>query len=127
MNAFGRQLSRGADVFGRQLANTGRDISRGIGTAQRVVSRIERAVPDNIPILDAGLKALNSGLKAGQNTADLARIGGIALRNSAQGNVAGLVSNARQANAIAGNLGSNVSNALASGATAAGQGATFFV
>lgn len=127
MNAFGRQLQRGADIFGRQVVNTSRDISRGLGSASRVVSRIERAVPDEIPVINAGLKTISSGLRAGQNTADLARVGGIALRNSAQGNVAGLVSNAREANALAGQLSKNVQGTLTNGASTAAQGATFFV
>lgn len=119
---FGKQLQRGADVFGRQVSNTARDVSRGIGQAQRIVSRIEQAVPDNVPVLDAGLKALNSGLKAGQNTADLARVGGIALRNASAGNAQGLASNAQQASALLGSLGQNATSAVASGGSALAQG-----
>ena len=122
---WGKQLARGADVFGRQLSNTARDVSRGIGSAQRIVSKIEQAVPDNLPIVDAGLKALNSGLKAGQNTADLARVGGIALRNASQGNAMGLASNARQASGLLGQIGENATSAVTQGGTALAQGAMF--
>lgn len=124
-SAFGRQLSRGADVFGRQVSNTARDVSRGIGQAQRIVSKIEAAVPDNVPVLDAGLKALNSGLKAGQQTADLARVGGIALRNAASGNAQGLADNAKNASALLGSIGQNAGSAVASGGSALAQGAMF--
>ena len=120
---WGRQLQRNADVFGRQISNTSRDISRGIGQAQRVVSRLEQAVPDNVPVLDAGLKALSSGLKAGQQTADLARVGGIALRNASSGNAQGLASNAQQASALLGSIGKNATSAVGSGGNALAQSA----
>lgn len=119
---WGRQLQRGADVFGRQLSNTSRDISRGIGSAHRIVSRLEQAVPDNVPVLDAGLKALSSGLRAGQQTADLARVGGIALRNASAGNAQGLASNARQASGLLGSIGQNATSAIGSGGNALTQG-----
>lgn len=124
---FGRQLSRQADVFGRQVSNSARDVSRGIGSVQRIVSRIEQAVPDNVPVLDAGLKALNSGLKAGQGVADLTRVGGIALRNASSGNAQGLASNARQASGLLGSIGQNVQGGLTQGASAAAQGAAFLI
>jgi hypothetical protein len=123
--AFGRQLQRGADVFGRQLSNSARDVSRGIGTAQRFVSRIEKAVPDSIPVLDAGLKAVSSGLKAGQNVSQLAGVGGAAIRNAAAGNLRGLADNQDQGSALLGQLGGNVTSAVASGGAAMAQGAAF--
>jgi hypothetical protein len=121
----GDNFKRGADVFGRQLSNTARDVSRGIGSAQRIVSKIEQAVPDGVPVLDAGLKALSSGLKAGQQTADLARVGGIALRNASQGNAMGLASNARQASGLVGQIGQNATSAVTQGGSALAQGAMF--
>lgn len=123
--AFGKQLQRGANVFGRQISNSARDVSRGIGTAQRFVSRIEKAVPDSIPVLDAGLKAVSSGLKAGQNVSQLAGVGGSAIRNAAVGNLRGLSDNVDQSNALMGQLGGNASAALASGGVAMAQGAAF--
>lgn len=124
---FGKQLQRGADVFGRQLSNSARDVSKGIGTVQSFVSKIEKAVPDSIPVLDAGLKAMSSGLKAGQNVASLAGVGGAAIRNAAAGNLRGVADNVDSANSLMGQLGSNMTNAVTSGGAAVAQGGMILI
>jgi len=120
---FGRQLSSGANVFGRQLSNSAQQVSSGIGKAERIVSKLERYGPDSVPVVDAGLKALRSGLGAAGDVASLAGVSGQALRAGATGNVAGVIQAGRAANGLVGSLGSNVASAAHSGSNAIGQAA----
>ena len=107
-NIFGKQLGQNANVFGRQIVSTARQISSGIGQAQKFVSNLEKAVPDGVPVVDRALKTVSSGLKSAETLADLAGTGGTALRQASAGDVNGLRQSLTMARGTAGQLVNNV-------------------
>lgn len=114
-NNFGKQLGQSANIFGRQMANSAKQASSVIGQAQRFVSNLEKAVPDNVPIVDKALKTVSTGLKGAENLSSLAGIGGQALRQASAGDMNGLRQSLENARGTAGQLANNVRDTVASG------------
>lgn len=121
---FGRQLSRGANVFGRQLSNTAKDVSKGINQAQRTISKLEQPL-GSIPVLGTGLKAVNSSLGAVNNLAKIGDFSGQAIRAGASGDLKGVGENLIKIDGAGKDLLGDATNALTQGAGAVAQGALF--
>lgn len=121
---FGRQLPRQVDVFGRQLSNTAGDVARGIGQAERVVSKLEKPLAD-IPVLGGAAKVVGSGLGVGREIAESLKAGGGAARQLARGDIKGAY---RSGQEVAKNLGESIKaggDVLKAGGEVAGQAAMF--
>jgi len=121
---FGRQLPRQLDVFGRQVSNTAGDIGRGLGQAERFVSKIEKPLKD-VPILGGGLKVIESGLGVGKDISQSVQAGGGAIRALGRGDIQGAYKSGQE---VAKNLGESFKagqEVLKAGGEVAGQAAMF--
>ena len=121
---FGRQIQQGANVFGRQLSNTAKQIGGGLEQAQRVVSKIEKPLGD-VPILGGGLKVISEGLGVGKNLADIGQRGGGAIRALSQGNVQQAIKEGRAIGGELKDIGGQAQDILKRGGEVAGQVAMF--
>lgn len=119
---FGKQLSAGADKFGSQLGSVGGMLRRNLGTAERVVGRIEKTAGD-IPLVGQGIKVAKDVIGAGKNVAGLAELAPTAIRQAQRGDIAGLRSSASAAQGFGNALASAGSDAFKSGGQLAGQAA----
>lgn len=121
---FGRQLPRQLDVFGRQVSNTAGDIGRGLGKAERFVSKLEKPLKD-VPILGDATKIIGSGLGVGKDIAGSVQAGGGAIRALGRGDIQGAYKSGQD---VARNLGESFkqgSDILKAGGELAGQAAMF--
>ena len=124
LTRFGRQLPGQLDVFGRQVSNTARDIGRGLGQAERVVSKLEKPLA-GIPVLGEATKVIGSGLGVGKNIAESVQAGGGSIRQLGRGDIQGAYKSGQE---VAKNLGESFKaggDVLKAGGELAGQVAMF--
>lgn len=88
---LGRQIQTGTNTFGRQLSNTAKDISSGLGQAQRITSGIERTFSKTplAPIVNLGTGLINTGLGAGRGLSSAVQSVGTGIRQVGAGNFEG--------------------------------------
>lgn len=121
---FGRQLPRQLDVFGRQVSNTAGDVARGLGQAERVVSKLEKPLAD-IPVLGGAAKVISSGLGVGKDIASSVKAGGGAVRALGRGDIQGAIKSGQEVGKALGESFKQGADVLKAGGEVAGQAAMF--